>query len=73
MKEWKLFEGGGCPNCGNDLEVYSVIPASKDNEHEGVLVHDDDPIRCVECKFRSAISVDEERAYVQDGNIDELE
>lgn len=72
-KEWKLFEGGGCPNCGNDLEVYSSVPASKDNSEEGVLVYDGEAVRCVECKFRSAISVDEDHAYVQDGNIDEIE
>ncbi len=71
MKEWKLFEGGACPNCGNDLEVLSAIPASKDDER-GVLVYDSEAVRCVECQFKSAVSVDEDHAYVLDGNIDEL-
>lgn len=71
MKEWKLFEGGGCPNCGNDIEVYSEVPASEDTH--GVKVYDTEEIRCVECKFRSCVSVDEGRAWVQDGNLEEIE
>lgn len=67
-KKWKLFEGGGCPNCGGDLEVFSECPASGD-EDERVNVYDGEEVRCNECKFTSCISVNEDgSAFVQDGN-----
>jgi ribosomal protein S27E len=73
MKEWKLFAGGDCPNCGNDLEVYSSVPESEDNGKTGVLVYEDEEVRCVKCKFRSAILLNGGSAYIQDGNIDEID
>lgn len=70
-KKWKLFEGGGCPNCGNDLEVFSECLQENDGDGNP-LVYDGEDIRCVACKFRSATNVDENGASVQDGNIDEI-
>lgn len=58
VKEWKYFEYEQCPRCGDDLEVFNAEP-------EGI-VYDGDEIRCVECDFRSGVSVDDEEIWVQD-------
>lgn len=71
-KKWKRFHAESCPNCGNNLEVFSESPESNDNEFEQYF-SDGEEVRCVsECGFKSAISVDSGEAWVQDGNIDEL-
>ena len=59
MKEWKLINFDECRECGDSLEGFT------DNDKEGWF-YDGDDVRCVECDFKSCISVDEEGyAYVQ--------
>lgn len=57
---WKYFEFEQCPQCGDDLEVRNGTP-------EGIVT-DGDEIRCVECSFKSGVSVDDEEVWVQDVN-----
>ena len=56
MKEWIFCECEQCPECGNDIEVLTSQPG---------YVSDDDEIRCVQCDFRSSVSVDDEEIYVK--------
>jgi len=57
-KEWKYFEYEQCPECGNDLEVFNNTPDG--------WITDGDEIRCVECDFKSGVSVDEDEIWVHD-------
>ena len=70
-KEWKALQHEWCPNCGDSLEVLSEYPESGDTETMQWL-SDCDEVRCVSCGFKSAVSVDEEDFFVQDGNIYDL-
>lgn len=71
-KKWKLFYSGDCPNCGNDLEVYSEIPEEDDDE-DGTYVFDEEEVRCVSCEFKSCITLsDYGEASIQEGNLNEL-
>ncbi len=71
-KQWKHYNDN-CPNCGEDLEVFSAIP--KEQETDDIQVYDGENVRCAaKCGFESCIDVSEDgNATVQDGNIDELE
>lgn len=72
QKEWKIFAAESCPNCGDNLEVLSESHESNDTEFEQYFT-DGEEVRCsAECGFKSAISVDDGEAWIQDGNIDEL-
>ena len=73
-KKWKIFHGDNCPNCGDALEVFSECPEEEDTVFE-TLVYDGEPVRCMaECGFESCTEVTEDgNAYVQEGNIEELE
>ena len=57
MKKWKKVNFDECRNCGNTLE------AKTDNNKKGWF-YECDEVRCTECAFKSAISVDEGVAYV---------
>lgn len=71
-KEWKILAAESCPNCGDNLEVLSDSPESNDTEFEQYFTDGEEVRCCAECGFKSAISVDDGEAWVQDGNIDEL-
>lgn len=70
--EWKILKNESCPNCGDDIEVFSAVPESHDHPNS-TSVYDGEKVRCVSCKFESCISADEDGIQVQDGNIDEIE
>lgn len=55
MKKWKHLEFECCPECGSDLEVLSSDPDD--------TFYDGDEVRCNECDFRSAVSVDEDGTF----------
>lgn len=71
-KEWKIFNAESCPNCGDYLEVLSDSHESNDTEFEQYFTDGEEVRCCARCGFKSAISVDEGEAWVQDGNIEEL-
>ncbi len=59
FKEWKEIDWNDCPECGGSIQVYTVA----DDNH----CYDGDTCRCMDCGFRSGMSVDEEgNAWVQD-------
>ncbi len=61
MKEWKTLITEDCPECGDELEVFTEA------SHEGTLAEGDD-VRCAACMFRSYLFVDEHSIYVVDEN-----
>ena len=73
MKEWKIFQGDNCPNCGDAVEVLSEIAEEDDSQFE-TSVYDGEEVRCIgRCGFLSGIEVTEEgNAYIQEGNLIEL-
>jgi len=74
-KQWKILPNESCPNCGDNLEVFSENPEKYDTEFITMLTDGED-VRCAAfCGFKSALSVDPEtcEAWVQDGNLDELD
>lgn len=70
-KEWKVFKNVDCPNCGNDVLVLSEIPGHHDPEKD--LVFDDEECKCAgDCGWKGHTVVDDDNAFLNDGNIDEL-
>jgi len=58
MKKWKPIYFEQCPQCGNDLEVFTDADTGE--------CYDGDSVRCVECGFVSGMSVEDGSAWVQD-------
>jgi ribosomal protein S27E len=50
MKYWKHFTNGGCPNCGNDVRVFTEA------EQDG-WAFEDDEVKCVECGEKGSIVI----------------
>jgi hypothetical protein len=73
MKKWKQYKlGESCPYCGDDIEVLTSC-LEEDDPEDGQAYYDGDDARCAaHCGFLSAVSVDEDEAWIQDGNIDDL-
>jgi hypothetical protein len=73
QKQWKIWNSESCPNCGDAIEVLSECDENNDTEFEQWFMDGED-CKCVaDCGFLSAVSADENGAWMQDGNIDELE
>lgn len=61
-----------CPNCGDSLYVFTDCGEENDTEFEQ-FVQDGDLVKCAgNCGFESAMDVDENGAWVQDGNLEDL-
>jgi DNA-directed RNA polymerase subunit RPC12/RpoP len=60
-KQWKTLIVEDCPECGDELEVFTEA------SHDESLTDGDD-VRCVVCGFRSYLFVDEHSIYVVDDN-----
>jgi hypothetical protein len=59
MEKWQIIDFESCPECGSDIEVMTIAD-------EG-FCYDGDSCRCVECDFKSGMSVDEDgSAWIQD-------
>ena len=73
-KKWKVFPGDNCPNCGDAIEVLSECAEEKDTDFE-TFAFDGEDVKCMaNCGFESSIVVTEEgSAYVQEGNLEDLE
>lgn len=72
-KNWKIANWENCPNCGDEIEVLSECPEEEDTEFEQWF-GDGEECRCAaKCGFVSCVSADENGAWMQEGNIDELE
>jgi hypothetical protein len=71
MKEWIYCDFDDCPNCGDDLMVLVDTEDLQDGEQ---LYEDGADVKCIDCLFRSALTVDVElnEISVQDGNVMEL-
>lgn len=69
-KKW-IDWNGECPNCGNGVEI--LTDAVQD--HPYPVAYDGDEARCVSCKWRGSVDVAEDngRAWLNDGNLDELD
>ena len=71
-KEWKVFMGEDCPNCGDNLEVLSECLEKDDTDSEQWFVDGEDVKCCADCGFISSLSVsDDGCAWVQDEDIDD--
>ena len=67
VRKWKTFENVCCPNCGDDVLVLSAVLESI-NE-----VFDDEKCKCADsCGWEGHTVVDEDNAWVSDGNLDSL-
>ncbi len=71
MKQWIYFDHDCCPNCGDSLVVMVDPEDLQDGEQ---LYEDAADVKCISCKFKSALTVDGETSEisVQDGNIMDL-
>ena len=59
MAEWKDINFDDCPECGGSIQVFT-------DAVDGYC-YDGDPARCMDCGFKSGMSVDESgNAWVQD-------
>jgi hypothetical protein len=68
----KIFNADSCPNCGDALIVSTDCTEENDNEFEQWF-YDGEDVKCAaDCGFISCVSADENGAWIQDGNIDEL-
>jgi len=68
----KIFIAENCPNCGDALIVTTDCAEADDNDFEQFF-RDGDDVKCAaDCGFISCVSVDENRAGIHDGNIDDL-
>jgi hypothetical protein len=72
-QQWKILTLENCPNCGDELEVFSASLEKNDTNFVQCL-SDGEAVRCIsQCGFKSALSVDDDgEAWVQEGNINEL-
>lgn len=71
-KEWKIFKNIDCPNCGDNVLVLSECPETEDDSMD--LVYDDDECKCAaDCGWKGNTIVEDENAWINDGNLDELE
>jgi hypothetical protein len=70
----KIFIGDNCPNCSNDLIVFTTCGEENDTEFKRYYYDGDDVICAVDCGFISSIYINEDNgcAYIDDGNIDML-
>lgn len=72
MKIFEKIFWEECPNCGADLIVHSECDPINDTSTL-MYFSDGDEVVCSEnCGYISSISADDENAWLQDGNIDEL-
>ena len=68
----KILISESCPNCGDSL-IVSTDCAEEDDTELGQLVYDGDEVRCAaDCGFMSCVIADENGAWVEDGNIEDL-
>jgi hypothetical protein len=68
----KIFQGDNCPMCGDDLIVNTECLEEDDSDFEQ-WYYDGDEVRCAaNCGFKSFVSCDENGAWIQDVNADEL-
>lgn len=55
-KEWKMWEGEDCAECGSMPEVFTSAKQG--------LACDGDPVRCPECDMKGGMTVDDAVASV---------
>jgi hypothetical protein len=69
-KQWIYYEFDCCPNCGDNL----IVMVDPNDTQDGVQLYEDAAdVKCISCKFESALSVgDTSEISVQDGNIMDL-
>ena len=66
MKKYlKIFPAQDCPICGSDLMVTTSCDPEKDTDFESFF-NDEDDVYCIECKYKSIVSVTDGEAWVQD-------
>lgn len=59
MADWTDIVWDDCPECGGSIQVFTNAEAGH--------CYDGDPARCMDCDFRSCMSVDEDgTTWLQD-------
>jgi hypothetical protein len=69
----KLFIAESCPNCGGDIKIVKTMCLAQNyTEFKQVFCDCDEAVCGSICGFYSCVSADENGAWIQDGNIDDL-